>query len=119
MAAMLLLVPPAAAGENAALAALSKQLAAERTNLQGTSSESRCPDRLAEFVGLSRLQVHQSLGSPDTFKQRNFSPPTIAEATYFIAPKLSPGARGGGHPEVTFHFSASERVTEVTCALAR
>jgi hypothetical protein len=108
-----------AASQGIALAALSKQLATEKSKPDGSASEARCPDALVEFEGLSRTEIHRSLGSPDTFMLKTISPPKISEATYFIAPKALPGARGGGHPEVTFYFNESEQVLRAACKLSR
>jgi hypothetical protein len=108
-----------AAGQSVALEALSKQLAVEKSKSEGSKPAAKCPDALAEFEGLSRLDIHKSLGRSDTFKLKTISPPKISEATYFIAPKALQGARGGGHPEVTFYFNDSERVLRAACTLSR
>ena len=108
-----------AVGQSIALEALSKQLAIEKSKTNGSKSAAKCPEALAEFEGLSRVEIHKSLGGPDTFKLKSTSPPKISEATYFIAPKALQGARGGGHPEVTFYFNDSERVLTAACTLSR
>ena len=108
-----------AAGQYTALEALSKQLAIEKSKPEGSKSAAKCPNAIAEFEGLSRHEIHKSLGGPDTFKLKTISSPKISEATYFIAPKALQGARGGGHPEVTFYFNDSERVLRAACTLAR
>ena len=108
-----------AAGQTDALEALSKKLATEKSKPQGSLSQARCPEAPAEFTGLSRVEIHTSLGGPDTFKLKTISPPKISEATYFIAPKPLPGVRGGGHPEVTFYFNESEQVIRTACTLSR
>jgi hypothetical protein len=108
-----------AASQGVALAALSKQLATEKSKPEGSLSAAKCPDALVEFEGLSRIEIQRSLGGPDTFKLKTISPPKISEATYFIAPKSLSGARGGGHPEVTFYFNDSEQVLRASCTLSK
>ena len=63
-----------AAGQSIALEELSKQLAFEKSKPDGSKSAAKCPDVLAEFEGLSLLEIHKSLGGPDTFKLMTISP---------------------------------------------
>ena len=108
-----------AADQSSALSALSTQLATEKAKPEGAQSAAKCPNTLAEFKGLSRLDIHKSLGGPDTFKLKTISPPKISEATYFIGPKAPQGARGGGRPEITFHFNDSEQVLWAVCTSSK
>ena len=71
------------------------------------------PERLAEFLGVSREQVEGTMGAPD------FKHFAKDEWSYFFTSPTPFGQRGGGHPELSLAFGAEERVVDVECHYAR
>jgi hypothetical protein len=101
------------------LGSLSKELHFARALAPGQRTSFTCPREreTRPAIGASRERVLRALGTPDTSGSDDDGSPTW---TYVFASKArDEGARGGGIPELSFHFGPTQQVESVSCALAR
>jgi len=90
---------------------LSRSLAEVRALPVDAKTHYSCPAGLDMVVGMTQEAVDGILPKPDFGISKS-------ERSYFLASPRPPQSRGGGFPEVTFHYK-SNVVVEVTCYRAR
>lgn len=97
----------AADGTQQFLADLAAKINQARTSPRGVSAAFSCPKDLERLVGTSIATINIMLPKADLSHEESQS--------YFLTGPRPPGQRGGGFPEITFHFNRAGTVEGTTC----
>ena len=109
----------AAQGQEVTLAKLATSLREVRALPEGTPTGLRCPTSTDELLAHSRQDLLTILGRPDAISKNSSASSTTEIWTYFLASPQPTSQRGGGFPELAFSLAGNDRVTKVSCNLAR
>jgi hypothetical protein len=77
----------------------------------GAATSILCPTNLDQLIGLSSTSIESALSTPDYVAGKIHS--------YFLSAPMPVGKRGGGFPIISFQFTKSGIVEQVSCSYAR